>query len=114
MSGIKSALSFVGKSVAFSLIAGLIWSVIFVVDANIGARSQSNSPGSVHNAAVTEQIESYNKQMDAAHAQLVRSEELQSHTAKMLDTEERLNAEQERLLKRFSAVLDKWEKMPAK
>ena len=46
--------------------------------------------------------------------QLERTAQQQERAANLLETQERLAAEQEQLQKRFAAILDKWERIPGK
>jgi hypothetical protein len=109
MSG-KGVLAFVGKSIAFSLISGLIWGLILVFIASFSTRSSSSDQG----ARIAQQMESYARQSNESQAQLARNAELQERSAKLLDTQERLFAEQAKLQQRFAAILDKWEKIPSR
>jgi len=113
MSG-KGVLEFVGKSVAFALISGVIWGLILVSIASFSTRHRGSSPSADEYAKVTEQMDAYDKQGREVQAQLERSAQQQERTARLLDTQQRLYAEQEQLQKRFAAILDKWERIPGK
>lgn len=113
MSG-RAVLVFVGKSVAFALISGVVWGLIAVFIASFTTRHSSDSPSSDDSARESEQMDVYDKQSRAAQVQLERSAQQQERMAKLLDTQERLYAQQEQLQKRFAAVLDRWEKTPGK
>lgn len=113
MSG-KGVLAFVGKSVAFALISGVIWGLIVVFIASFSTRHRSSSPSSDESAAMAERMDIYDKQANQVQEQLERSAQQQERTARLLETQERLYAEQERLQKRFAAILDKWERIAAK
>lgn len=113
MSG-KGVLVFVGKSVAFALISGVIWSLILVFIAGFSTRNSSSSPSSDESARVAEQMDAYDKQTKEVQEQLERTAQQQERTAKLLDTQEQLYAEQERLQKRFAAILEEWERIPGK
>lgn len=110
----KGVLVFVGKSVAFALISGVIWGLILVFIASFSTRHRSSSSSSDQSARVTEQMDAYDKQAREVQEQLERSAQQQERTAKLLDTQERLYAEQEQLQKRFAAILDKWEGAPGR
>lgn len=113
MSG-KGILAFVGKSVAFALISGVIWGLILVFIASFSTRHRGSSPSSDENTRITEQMDAYDKQTKEVQEQLERTAQQQERAAKLLETQERLYAEQERLQKRFAAILDKWERIPGK
>lgn len=113
MSG-KGVLAFVGKSIAFSLISGLIWGLILVFIASFSTRSRSDASSSDQAAKITQQMETYERQASESQVQLERSAQLQERSAKLLDTQERLFAQQEQLQRRFAAILDKWEKIPSR
>lgn len=110
----KSVLTFIGKSVAFSLISGVVWGLILVFFASFSTRYRSNSPSADESARATEQMDAYDKQTREVQKQLERSALQQQRTTSLLDTQERLYAEQEQLQKRFAAILDKWEKVQSK
>ena len=109
MSG-KGVLEFVGKSVAFALISGLVWGLILVFIASFSTRYRNNPSSYDDSARVTEQMDAYEKQVKEVQEQLERTAQQQERTGKLLDTQERLYAEQEQLQKRFAAILDKWER----
>lgn len=113
MSG-KGVLIFVGKSVAFALISGAVWGLILVFIGSFSTRYRSSSPSSDESARITDQMDTYDKQAKEAQEQLERSAQQQERTAKLLDRQERLYSEQEQLQKRFSAILEKWEKVSSK
>jgi biopolymer transport protein ExbB/TolQ len=116
----KGVLAFVGKSIAFSLISGLIWGMILVFIAGFSTRHRHNASASDERTAgqqtetYTQQVETYEKQAKQAQEQLDRSLQQQKRSEALLDTQERLYAEQERLQKRFAAIIDKWEKASSK
>jgi hypothetical protein len=109
MSG-KGVLLFVGKSVAFSLISGVIWGLILVFIASFSTRHGDASASSDESARIKEQWNAYEKQTKEVQDQLERATQQQERAAKLLDTQERLYAEQERLQKRFAVILDRWER----
>jgi hypothetical protein len=111
---VKGALVFVGKSVAFALISGLIWSLFMVFIASFSTRYRSNSSSDNESARVAEQMDAYEKQSREVQEQLERTARQQERAATLLDTQERLYAEQEQLQKRFANILDKWERVPSK
>ncbi|WP_116812345.1 hypothetical protein [Steroidobacter cummioxidans] len=113
MSG-KGALAFVGKSVAFALISGLVWGLILVFIASFSSRHRSGSPSFDDRGRMTEQMDAYDRQVKETQEQLERSAQQQERTANLLDRQERLYAEQEQLQRRFAAILEKWEKIPSK
>jgi FtsZ-binding cell division protein ZapB len=110
----KGVLAFVGKSIAFSLISGLIWGLILVFIASFSIRSRGDSSSSDEGARITQQMDTYDRQAKESQEQLDRSAQQQQRTEALLDTQERLYAEQEQLQKRFAAILDKWENNPRK
>lgn len=105
---------FVGKSVAFALISGLIWGLILIFIASFSTRYRGSSSSSDDSARVAEQMDAYDRQSKIAQEQLEYSAQQQERAAKLLDTQERLYAEQEQLQKRFAAILDKWERIPGR
>ncbi len=113
MSG-KGALVFVGKSIAFALISGLVWGLILVFIASFSTRYRSSSPSVDERGRMTEQMDAYDRQVKQTQEQLERSAQQQERTEKLLDRQERLYAEQEQLQGRFAAILEKWEKIPNK
>jgi hypothetical protein len=113
MSG-KDILAFVGKSVAFALISGLIWGLILVFIASFSTRDRSAADSYYESARVAEQMDAYEKQTRQVQEQLERTAQQQERAATLLDTQERLYAEQEQLQKRLANILDKWERMPIK
>ena len=112
MSG-KGVLVFVGKSIAFALISGLVWGLIAVFIASFSTRNRGDSSAE-DRERMTEQMDAYDRQVKEAQEQLERSAQQQERNAKLLDRQERLYAEQEQLQKRFAAILEKWEKIPGK
>ena len=108
---VRGILVFVGKSVAFALISGLIWGAILVFIASFSTRHSSSSDD---RARIAEQMDVYDRQVKRAQEQLDFNAQQQERAAKLLSTQERLYAEQERLQKRFAAILDKWERLPGK
>jgi predicted nuclease with TOPRIM domain len=112
MSG-KRALVFVGKSIAFALISGLVWGSIAIFIASFSTRDRGSS-SSDGRERMTEQMDAYDRQVREAQEQLDRSAQQQERNAKLLDRQERMYAEQEQLQKRFAAILEKWEKIPGK
>jgi hypothetical protein len=113
MSG-KGALMFVGKSIAFALISGLIWGLILVFIASFSTRHRSGAPSFDDRTRMTQQMDAYDRQVKETQEQLARSAQQQERAANLLDRQERLYAEQEQLQKRFAAILEKWEKIPSK
>ena len=81
---------------------------------SFSTRTRGDSSSSDQGARITQQIETYERQANESQKQLDRNAELQQRSAKLLDTQERLFAEQEQLQRRFAAILDKWEKIPSK
>lgn len=110
----KGALVFVGKSMAFALISGLVWGLILVFIAGFSTRYRTSSSSSDERDRITEQMDAYDRQVKETQEQLERSAQQQERTANLLDRQERLYAEQERLQRRFAAILEKWEKLPNK
>jgi biopolymer transport protein ExbB/TolQ len=110
----KGALVFVGKSIAFALISGLVWGLILVFIASFSTRYRSSSPSSDERHRMAEQMDAYDRQVKETQEQLERSAQQQERTAILLDRQERLYAEQEQLQRRFAAILEKWEKIPNK
>ncbi|HEY0683642.1 MAG TPA: hypothetical protein VGD45_15020 [Steroidobacter sp.] len=113
MSG-RGALVFVGKSIAFALISGLVWGLILIFIASFSTRHRGSSSSSEERDRMTQQMDAYDRQVKEAQEQLERSAQQQERTANLLDRQERLYAEQEQLQRRFAAILDKWEKLPSK
>jgi hypothetical protein len=105
----KGVLEFVGKSVAFALISGVIWGLILVFIAGFSTRHRGSSPSAHENVRITEQMDAYDKQTKKVQEQLEHTAQQQERSAKLLDTQEQLYAEQEKLQKRFAAILEKWE-----
>jgi hypothetical protein len=110
----KGALVFVGKSIAFALISGLVWGLILIFIGSFSTRCRSSSPSFSEGGRVTEQMDAYDRQMKETQEQLQRSAQLQERSAILLDTQERLYTEQEQLQRRFAAIIEKWEKIPNK
>jgi len=113
MSG-KAVLEFVGKSVAFALISGVIWGLILVFIAGFSTRHRGGSPSPDESTRIAEQWDAYDRQTKEVHEQLERTSQQQERATKLLDRQEQLYDEQERLQKRFATVLDKWERTSVK
>ena len=113
MSG-NSVLNFVGKTVAFAIISGVVWSLIFIFVASFSTRYRGGSSSPGESNRITEQMNAYDEQTREVQEQLERTAQQQERASKLLDTQERLYAEQERLQKRFAVILDKWEALPSK
>jgi len=113
MSG-KGALVFVGKSLAFALVSGLVWGMMLIFIASFSTRYRSGAPSSDERDRIAEQMDTYDRQTKETQKQLERVAQQQERAAQLLDTQERLYAEQEQLQKRFAAILDRWERIPAR
>jgi RecA-family ATPase len=110
----KAILVFVGKSAAFALISvsSGAYSDFYrkLLDPAITAQFISSVRESAKSQSRWTHMTS---KQEKCSEQLERTAQQQERAASLLETQERLYAEQEQLQKRFAAILDKWERIPA-
>lgn len=76
--------------------------------------TRTTSGSSNDSGAYEQRLEDYKKQMQAVEDQWRHTAEMQTRSVHLLDVQERLLTDQERQLKRFDAILNQWEKLPAR